>query len=145
MATLQFPWAGQGRRVAGFHFPRPNGWIVASVLVVGIGATMPVVQASLATSRGFDSQLLDSEMTRLEAEISLMEGQVAELTSLDRIERRAQEIGLEPAGDAIYVSVDVPGPEPAKIPAEYLPRVSPETDDPAPWWATLLTWLPLPN
>jgi hypothetical protein len=113
------------------------------VLVAGIGASLPVVQASVATSRGFDSQLLDAQQAALRSEIRLLESDVARLTSADRIERRARDIGLAPAADPIYVEVQVQGPAPAKIPAEYLPRVTPQAAEPESWWQSLFAWIPL--
>lgn len=145
MATLQQPWTGSRRPGIGIKAPRINGWIVASVLVAGIGASLPVVQASVATSRGFDSQLLDAQQAALRSEIRLLESDVARLTSADRIERRARDIGLEPATDPIYVEVAVPGPAPAKIPAEYLPKGAPPAANPESWWQSLFAWIPLPR
>jgi len=117
---------------------------MASVVVLGVGAMLPVFQNSVATSRGFDSQSLDAQQAQIQGHLLLLEAEVARLTSLDRIERRATDIGLIPAADALYVTVSEPGPAPAKIPAEYLPGVEPERNDPASWWQSLLTWLPLP-
>lgn len=146
MATINHPLGG--RRGIPLPVPRINvdGWILASVLVVALGAMLPVLQNSIATSRGFDSQVLDARQARLQSEIRMLESDVARLTSLDRIERRANDIGMEPAENPIYVEVSEPGPAPAKIPAEYLPTVTPGTGGgPATWWQTLLAWLPLPR
>jgi hypothetical protein len=144
MAAINHPLGG-ARRGIPFPAPRLNGWILASVLVAAIGAMLPVLQNSIATSRGFDSQLLDARQTSLRSEIRVLEAEVARLTSLDRIERRALVLGLVPAEEPRFVAVDVPGPAPAKIPAEHLPGVVPIQDDPAPWWRSLVNWLPLPR
>lgn len=143
MATIHrpLPHAGHGLPIP---LPRINWWLMASVVVLGVGAMLPVFQNSVATSRGFDSQSLDAQQAQIQGHLLLLEAEVARLTSLDRIERRATDIGLIPAADAIYVTVAEPGPAPAKIPAEYLPGVEPERNDPASWWQSLLTWLPLP-
>jgi hypothetical protein len=144
MATINRPLPRAGRDVA-IPLPRINGWILASVIVLGIGAVLPVAQNSVATSRGFDSQSLDARQARIRGDLRNLESEVARLTSLDRIERRATDIGMIPSGDDVrYIEVTEPGPAPAKIPAEYLPRVEPVTDDPAPWWQSLHTWVPLP-
>ncbi|GAB4321199.1 MAG: hypothetical protein Kow0010_01410 [Dehalococcoidia bacterium] len=130
-------------------FGRLNGWVVGAVLLAAASAALPVLQSSSATSRGFDVQALNAQRARLHAEISVLEADVARLTSLPRIERRAKEIGLVPAEtlgvDVYYVTVDEPGPAPAKIPAEYLPGPVVEREGPAPWWRSLLDWLPLLN
>jgi hypothetical protein len=143
MATILRPLPRTGRDLP-VPLPQVNWWILASVLVLGIGAMLPVFQNSVATSRGFDSQSMDTRRAQIQGNLLEIEAEVARLTSLDRIERRATDIGLIPAADAIFVTVSEPGPSPAKIPAEYLPGVEPTRQDPAPWWQSLLTWLPLP-
>lgn len=143
MATIHRPLPRAARELQ-FPLPQINWWILASVVVIGLGAMLPVLQNSVATSRGFDSQSLDARRAHIQGNLLLLESEVARLTSLDRIERRATDIGLIPAADSIYVTVAEPGPAPAKIPAEYLPGVEPLRQDPAPWWQSLLTWLPLP-
>jgi hypothetical protein len=121
---------------------RPNWTVAGAIALVGLCAMLPVIQNSAATSRGFDIQEIRQREARLNGEISLLESDVARLTSLTRIERRAQDIGMVPAANPIFVTVNEPGPAPAKLPAEYLPRRSPEQDAPAPWWKPLVSWLP---
>jgi hypothetical protein len=144
MATMNHPLGG-ARRGIPLPAPRINGWILASVLVLGLGAALPVLQNSVATSRGFDSQLLDAQQARLRGDIRLLESQVAQMIALERIEERATALGLVPAEDPLFVAVNQPGPAPASIPAEHLPGVVPHTDEPAPWWRSLVSWLPLPR
>lgn len=144
MAAINQPLGG-ARRGIPIPTPRINGWILGSILIIGAGATLPVLQNSLATSRGFDSQLLNAQQAQIRSEISLMESEVAKLASLERIEARATELGMVPAEDPLYITVDEAGPAPANIPAEHLPGVVPPTDDPAPWWRSLVSWLPLPR
>jgi hypothetical protein len=142
MAAINHPLGG-ARRGIPMPGPRINGWIVGAVVAVGIGATLPVLQNSMATSRGFDNQALEAQRVELQSEIRQLEAEVAQFDSIDRIERRARTIGLVPASDAIYVTVSEPGPAPARIPSEFLPRVEPERDSPDSWWRSLVRWLPL--
>ena len=104
---------------------------------------LPVLQNSSATSRGFDIQASQAVQVRLHGEISLLESDVARLTSHSRIDRRAREIGLAPSDHPIYITVDEAGPRPAKIPSEYLPPVVHKTDAPDSWWRSLIDWLSL--
>jgi cell division protein FtsB len=143
MVSIPHPLRGLERpseRVAGS--PHTARWIVAGIAIVGLSAMLPVLQKSTQTSRGFTLQQRQAEASQLTNEIHQLEGEVARLTSQERIERRAYQIGLLPSRDAIYVDVSVPGPEPAKIPAEFLPPREPTVEDPAPWWRSLLSWLP---
>ncbi len=120
-------------------------WVLTGVLLAFASAMLPVFQNSSVTSRGLDRQSLEAAKDALRAEMSLLETDVARLTSLERIARRAREIGLFPSGNAFYVTVTEAGPAPAKIPAEYLPRPSEPSSEPAPWWRSLLEAIPLLN
>ncbi|MGE0602017.1 MAG: hypothetical protein AB7J35_21695 [Dehalococcoidia bacterium] len=144
MAAINHP-LGRPRHSLPIPIPgtsRLNLWLILSIIAAGVCSLLPVLQNSLATSRGFDIQATQAQETQLEGQISLLEGDVASLTSMARIERRAQEIGLRPVTDPIYVSVNEPGPAPAKLPSEYLPKAEPSPVSPSPWWKSLIHWLP---
>lgn len=122
-----------------------NWWVVSAIVLFGIGAMLPVLQNSAATSQGFNVQRVQAEQTQLKGEIQLLEADVAQLSSLGRVERRAQEIGMVPGDRPIYVQVAEPGPEPAKLPAEYLPGPVRTPDEPEPWWQSLFSWVSFGN
>jgi len=122
-----------------------NWWAVGAVVAVGVSAMLPVIQNSTATNDGFATQRSQAQQNQISGEIRQLESDVARLTSLPRIERRAAEIGLSPASSPYFVSVGEAGPAPAKLPAEYLPGPASETSRPEPWWRSLLEWLPLPD
>ncbi len=146
MAAINHPLAWPRRRAFLAARPGPvNWWAVGAVVVVGASAMLPVVQNSTATDDGFAAQRWEARQIRINGEIRLIESDVARLTSLVRIERRAAEIGLSPASSPYFVAVDEPGPAPAKLPAEYLPGLASETSQPEPWWRSLAKWLPLPD
>jgi hypothetical protein len=125
------------------RFGSINGWVIAAFVVVGVGAVLPVLQNSTATTRGFDVQRLQAEENRLTSDIRLTESEVAGLASLDRIQTRARAIGLGPGDVAYFINTSEPGPSPAKIPSEYLPGTAPKGAEPAPWWRSLLSWVSL--
>ncbi len=126
--------------------PRPirgiNGWVLAAVAGATISAMLPVLQNSTTTSRGFEVQAVQARQGRLEGEIGLIESDVARLSSLTRIQKRASEIGLVPSSSPLYITVEEAGPAPAKIPAEYLPPPQRDSSAPESWWGSLLRWLP---
>ena len=138
MATFNRPL---GQRLP-LPLPIPRGainwWVVSAIVLFGFGAMLPVVQNSSATSQGFNVQRVRAEQTRLNGDIRLLEADVAQLSSLGRIQRRAEEIGMVPGDRPIYVQVTEAGPEPAKLPAEYLPGPVSKTDEPDSWWRSLL-------
>lgn len=125
--------------------PHINWWVIGAVAMVGMSAMLPVFQHSAATSEGFDVQKTEAAKAELNGEIRTLQQDVAQLTSLSRVERRAAEIGLGPGPKPIYINVEEAGPAPAKIPAEYLPVPVPHTDGPESWWRSLLHGLRLPG
>lgn len=135
-----------GARRWGFSLPSINWWLVSAVALFVVGAALPVLQSSATTSRGFEIRTVEQRQAVLRGEIALLEAQIAEQSSLERIRQRAEALGLRPPHEQpIPVSVTVPGPEPAKIPAEYLPAAAPTPEQPDSWWRWLLNWLPLPE
>lgn len=143
MAAINHP-LGHPRR--GLPLPVPSGrlnlWLAGAVASAGVSALLPVLQNSMATSQGFDIQATQRQETQLNGQISLLEGEVASFTSISRIDRRAREIGLLPVTDPIHVTVTEPGPAPAKLPSEYLPKNDARAASSAPWWKPLVSWLP---
>jgi hypothetical protein len=119
-----------------------NWWVAGAIALASVSAMLPVLQNSATTSRGFEVQELQARQVRLEGEIATLESNVARLTSLARIQKRAAEIGLGPASSPIYISVDAAGPAPAKIPAEFLPvpERTPEAQESV--LGSLLQWVP---
>ena len=142
MAAINHP-LGNSRR--GLPLPLPgarlNLWLAAAIAFAALSALLPVVQNSMATSRGFDIQAAQRQQAQLNGEIGTLEGEVAAMTSITRIERRAREIGLLPVTDPIYVNVNEPGPAPAKLPSEYLPNDDAHPVSSSPWWKSLVSWL----
>jgi len=137
MAAINLP-----RARPAVPLPKLNWWLVAGVVLLGVGSTLPVLQNSASTARGFDIRALEAEQARLRTDISLLEADVARLTTIDRIERRAAQLGLARAGEPpIFVEVDVPGPAPAQIPTEYLPGSVLEEPGPRPGWQNFLSKL----
>lgn len=145
MAAINHPLGHRRSLPLSIPAPRLNWWVIWAIAVFGVGAMLPVLQNSAATSQGFNVQKLQAEQSRLNGEIQVLEADVAQLSSLGRIQRRATEIGMIPGDRPIYVQVQEPGPAPAKLPAEYLPRPVRKPDVPVSWWRSLFSWVPLGN
>lgn len=111
--------------------------------MVGFSAMLPVLQSSWTTTRGFETQDLEARQASLNGDIRQLESEVANLTSLNRIERRANAIGLFDGGTPLYVEVGEAGPAPAKIPSEYLPELNRESEKPDSWLRSLISRVPL--
>lgn len=145
MAAINHPFPQSRRLPVPVRPGAINWWVLGAILVFGIGATLPVLQNSTATSRGFEVQALQARENQLNGDIKQTEAEVAQLTSLQRIQRRAEALGLGPGVDPIYIEVNEAGPAPAKIPSEYLPEPVRQADEPDSWWKSLFGWLSLGN
>lgn len=111
-------------RSRGLPLPRlgVSGWVIAGAIIVSAGALAPVIQNSIMTTQGRTIEVLQHEQKALHVEMRQLEAEIARLTSIERVARRAGEIGLVPNAQAIYVTIGETGPEPPKIPAEHLPE-----------------------
>jgi hypothetical protein len=137
MAAINLP-----RPQAPLALPRLNWWLISGLIILGMGGTLPVLQNSTSTSRGFEIRALEAEQAQLRTEISLLEADVARLTTLERIERRARELGLGPAWEPpIYVRIQEPGPEPAQVPSSRVDGGAVAQPDSSPGWQDLLSAL----
>ena len=112
--------------------------LIVSIALLAISAIIPVLQASLITTQGHDLQLLKQNRTQLTSEIRLLESEVAGLNSLERIERRAREIGLvDPDTPPIFIQISSYLISATKT-AEELPGEEKSNSIPIPWWKSLL-------
>src|SRR5437870_3724215 len=122
MAVLDSPRAGAGERSLGHGARIPAiGTVVASVMVAG-AALMPVVQSTIATTTGYETQKLEQRRNDLQAAIYQEQTEIAQLGSTDRIDGEARErLGMVPATDGIVVPVSRPPGPRSDVPARFLP------------------------
>ncbi|MFL2636199.1 MAG: FtsL-like putative cell division protein [Tepidiformaceae bacterium] len=112
--------------------------LIVSIALLALSALIPVLQASLITTQGHDLQLLKQNRTRLTSEIRLLESELAGLNSLERIERRAREIGLtEPDAPPIFIQISSNLTSVTKT-SEGLPGQERSDSNPTLWWRSIL-------
>ncbi len=112
--------------------------IICSISLLTLSALIPVLQASLITTQGHDIQLLKQNRSQITAELRLIESELAELNSLERIERRAREIGLiDPPTLPIFIEIPSHLISVTKT-TEQLPGQEKQTLEPTPWWRSIL-------
>ena len=131
-------------RVTGRRFGIPAAGILAAGFVAA-AALLPVAQSSNATATGNQIRTLEMKRADLEARINLAQSEVAELAAVERVDRRARELGMAPAERVLYVNVSEAAPA-AGMPARYLNDEGPATESAsaAPWWKALARRLPRP-
>lgn len=115
---------------------------VAALVIVGL---LRVVQTSQATTVGFSVQALQQDKLELETALRQLEADVAMLSSLERIEREAQRLGLEPPAVQESVRVNVALPAANRLPTRFAPAEDAEESagsGATSWWRSLLKRLP---
>ena len=141
-----------GRAVSAIDrpFARPNyrPWSLPRILVLAFGAVallglLQVIQTSDATSTSYTIHRLEQERQDWSAQVHSLEAEVATLTSLDRVEREARgRLGMVPAGDALYLEVDVPPPQQQLLPRRFSASEPSASEPGTSWWQALLKLLP---
>ena len=125
--------------------------IAGAIAVIGL---LRVVQTSQATTASFAIQSLQQEQLERETTVRQLEAEIASLSSLERIERDAQRLGLTRPDETYHVTVNAAWPVTAEdvLPARFAPAGeedsaggesgatgSPESSG---WWQDFLELLP---
>jgi cell division protein FtsL len=133
------------------EIPRPSlrlGQLFLGVaVIVAVIAVMQVVQTSRATTASFKIEALQRQRLDLETSVSQLEVEVAQLSSLARIQQEAKRMGLGTPASRETIRVSVPGPsgDSAQIPARFLHPLSTEPEageQQSSWWYKALDYLP---
>ncbi len=115
---------------------------VTALVIVGL---LRVVQTSQATTAGFAVQVLQQDKLEVETALRQLEADVALLSSLERIEREAQRLGLAPPSAQASVRVNVALPAANALPTRFVPEEDAEESagsGATSWWRSLLKPLP---
>jgi cell division protein FtsL len=142
VASISRPLPGTARiPIAGPRL-RPRTVAGAALAVLVLASLWQVLQTSDATTTGFEIQRLERQRDALQAEVHSLEAEVADLSSLNRIDREARErLGLMPPARTVYLKVDRPLPERQGIPTRYQPApvgddaLTPPSES---WWRGVL-------
>ena len=127
------------------RWQRIPGLFLLGLLLVAVGAlgVYQVLQTSRIAEVGYDLLALESERTRLAAEVRLLEGRIAGLSRGDNLAHRAAtELGMVETTPALTVAVDVAAPPTLRLPERYVSPLDEPPDPPASLWRTLLDRLP---
>lgn len=129
------------RRLLG-RFPGVALSILALTVVTGTGV-LQVMQASEAASAGYAIGRLEDERDHLNAEIRLLEVEVANMAHSDRVYQQATDrLGMVTPTATVRVAVGVTAPEGVPVPSRFTPPVEVVGPLQRPWWAKLLESLP---
>ena len=143
MATVRKP---AGSALTGvLHSPSLPIILILAAMIVGVAALLPLVQSSGATSTAGDIRALEQAKTDWRARVRALELEVAGLGSLNRIEQEAtQRLKMTPPKETHFIRIDVPAPEPRRLPSRYLPRSAEPEESGSSVFETLFGWIPRP-
>jgi cell division protein FtsL len=111
---------------------------LALAAVAGVGL-LQVLQSSRAASAGYEIHRLEDRRDELNAQIRLLEVEVANMSHSDRIQQQATtRLGMVPVERTMKVAVGVPAPRVAPLPERYVPAIEVIGPLPRPWWIGLL-------
>jgi len=133
-------------------FPRTflrqrQGWIalLASGAIIAAVMAFQVSQLSTATVTSYEINELNRMRASIQAENHELEKQVAEYSSLARVDIEARvKLNLQPAQRKLYIDVNQPLPQQQTLPTRFQPPAHTyEAPAAEPWWRHLLRVLPL--
>jgi len=133
----------------------PEGWGVArrrvsrlmlasfALLAVGAVGLFQVLQTTQVAATGYEVRALEKEQQDLDADIRLLESQIASSSNLDRIQKEATgRLGMTRPQQKVRVSEDVPAPAIVPLPRRYVPAQVREAPPGVAWWERVLGVIP---
>lgn len=115
---------------------------VALLAIAGVGLVQ-VLQTSQIATMGYGVRQLELERQSLDAQIRVLEANIASSTNLEHLKEQAVErLGMVPAEERLQVSVDVSAPQAVPLPRRYVPTEEYEPLSEPAWWEVLLGRLP---
>lgn len=117
-----------------------------AAVAIGLAALLPLIQSSGATDTNAKVQRLGQELTDWEARTHELELEIATMSGLERISQEAaRRFQMVPAQETIYLTIDKPGPEPARLPSRFLPQEqNTAREGSSSFWDKLFGWMPWP-
>ncbi len=133
----------------------PEGWGVvrrrisrtmlaglALLTVAGVGI-FQVLQTSNVANTGYEVRRLEAERADLDAEIRLLEAQLASSANLEYLRKTSSErLGMAPAKDRLRIAVDTAAPDVVPLPRRYVPEVEARPAPRRSWWDSVIEALP---
>lgn len=119
--------------------------LLLALLLVAVGTLgiYQVLQTSRIAEVGYELRTLQSERTRLAAEVRLLEARAAGLARDGELEGRATtDLGMVEPTTTLRVTVGVPATSTMTLPERFLPHAGEPPEAPASWWHRLLERLP---
>ncbi|MEX2446370.1 MAG: hypothetical protein WD734_03440 [Dehalococcoidia bacterium] len=115
---------------------------IALLLVAAVGL-FQVLQTSRVAAIGYDVRALELERQALDADIRLLEGQIASSSNLEALRNEATtRLGMVAPEARVRVGVDTPAPAVVPLPRRYVPLYEPATPPDVSWWEDFFDRVP---
>lgn len=115
---------------------------LALLLVATLGV-FQVLQTSRVASVGYTLRNLEIERQIVEADIRMLEAQIASTSNLDHLRRTAEtRLGMTAPEETVRVRVDVPAPSTVPLPRRYVRVPEREPMPERVWWEHVLEAIP---
>lgn len=124
---------------------RISRFTVASfaLLLVGVVGLVQVLQTTQVAATGYDVRALEREQQNLDADIRLLEAQIATSSNLDRIQKDATtRLGMVRPQQKVRVAEDQPAPTVVPLPRRYVPTQERLKPPAIAWWERVLGTIP---
>jgi cell division protein FtsB len=145
---------GAGRPTAPSR-PLPGGWgvvrkrisntmiVALAMLAVASAGIFQVLQTSRVAEVGYQLRALETERESLDAQIRLLEAQLAESSNLEHLREQAEgRLGMTAPVDELSITVDVPAPAVVPLPRRYVETPDQEAPPEPTWWEEFIGSLP---
>ncbi|MDP6604861.1 MAG: hypothetical protein QF664_01180 [Dehalococcoidia bacterium] len=144
MAAVPRAAAHPGARTVGPSVGIPAALFGALVLIaVTATGLLQVLQTTRTTNIGYELRALEAERATLAAEVRLLEADIATMSRIDEVRRRAIEsLGMVEPEQTLYIAVIEPAPAVIPLPERYVSLKEQPAPDAGTWWEQLLSRLP---
>ncbi len=115
----------------------------AALLTVAVVGLFQVLQTTQVAATGYQVRALEKEQQDLDADIRLLESQIAASSNLDRIHQDATtRLGMVKPQDKVRVAQSEPAPAIVPLPRRYVPEQTHEDAPGVAWWERVLSVIP---
>lgn len=114
-----------------------------ALLAAGVVGLVQVLQTTQVAATGYEVRALEREAQDLDADIRLLEAQIAASSNLDQIQKEATgRLAMVRPQQKVRVAADVPAPAIVPLPRRYVPTFERQEPPAVTWWERLLGNLP---
>lgn len=114
-----------------------------ALLAVGVVGLVQVLQTTQVAATGYEMRALERDAQNLDADIRLLEAQIATSSNLDQLQKDATgRLGMVRPQQQVRVAEDMPAPAIIPLPRRYMPVFERQEPPGVAWWEHVLGVIP---